>query len=563
MVKLFLLLLMAAMASATGQQNAGTGSIRGRVVDQDTGLPLAGVKVGSRDIGYAVTDSDGRYFLSNVSAGQATVWVQETNGGYLNMTLTPPWRVNVLEGGELTAVDFRTRMDGQISGRVLDVNGEPVQGARVSAVELQYVGSRNDFGTGELTLQRSASTVTDDRGVYHIDNNIFAGRKYWLLAQPAATSSGPLSDAPQDPRSRRQIAIPTYYPGASTVTAASPVTVGSLEHRTNVDIRMLTAQPYCLEATLHSGSTPAPLRFAIESDALPSDGPAILQRAPQSAADGRIRVCDLYRGSFRLFAATGTGPGQIPEYFAFMPLTIGDSDVTGLNVTASPAITVSGDVVWDSTASAPAQTSLRIAPIPRLGVVTPSNAAAIPGTFSTIPMLQMLRYGLGIFPASVSGPTGSVPASLYIKDVTYEGTSLKRQPFQPGSGRLRIVVSDNAATLTIRVNSANGQPAARTAVIVLPSAAQSEADVAAEMVAGWTDANGSFTATRLPPGGYIVFATNAPPTSRTLLPGGQLEIGKTPDNIARLLRVRPQGQRVSVGPQASVEVVLSPVALTN
>ena len=151
-MKVFPIVLLSVMTTSTAVriQEAGTGSISGRIVDMDTGQPLPGARIGNRQTGWAVTEVDGRYILRNVAAGPATVWVQEANGGYTNMTLTPAKRVNVVAGGEVRGVDFRTRLDGQISGRVLDGNGEPIPGIRVSAVELLYGGTRTDFGTGEL-----------------------------------------------------------------------------------------------------------------------------------------------------------------------------------------------------------------------------------------------------------------------------------------------------------------------------------------------------------------------------------------------------------------------------
>ena len=400
--------------------------------------------------------------------------------------------------------------------------------------------------------------MTDDRGVYRMASSIFAGRKYWILAERPRTYESPVSDAPAAPQSRRPVAIPTYYPNAATLAAAAPITVHSLEHRTNVDIRMLTAQPYCLEATLRIGSTPAAIRFAVESDAVPSEalGTPILQRATASGADGRIRLCDLYRGRFQLFLASGPSNAvRLPDYFGSVSINIGDSDVTGLSVEALPPVTVTGEAVWDTAADVSVQSTLRLSPIPRHVLTGPSTALAIPGTFD-IQVLQMFRYGLQLFPPPAS-------SHIYAREVTYDGTSIRRQPFLPGSGTLRIVVGDNAGTLTVRVNTANGQPGRGVAVLVLPVAARDEADLAAAMRAGWTDDNGSFTATGFPPGIYSALATHDPPTNRTLLPDGALDIDKTPDNMSRLLRVRPQGQRVEIGPRASVQVVLSPMALPN
>jgi hypothetical protein len=56
------LLLIVALAQTTPP-----GSISGRVTDADTGEPLAGQEVGSREVGYATTGADGRYVIRDVA----------------------------------------------------------------------------------------------------------------------------------------------------------------------------------------------------------------------------------------------------------------------------------------------------------------------------------------------------------------------------------------------------------------------------------------------------------------------------------------------------------------
>src|SRR5580765_208396 len=212
--------LAALLFSATvlAQAPPATGTISGRVSDADAKLPLAGVQVAvhvnSRETGRVATDADGRYVLRNVPAGPATVMVQETNGGYLSMTLTQPREVVVVAERETSSVDFRTRLDAQISGRVVDDNGEPLQGIRVSVIERTYPDGRNVFETGELSPRVLRTAVTDDRGAYEVRDNIFAGHRYYVVAQQPKRYPNALSDVPADPGSRRPVLVPTYYPNA-------------------------------------------------------------------------------------------------------------------------------------------------------------------------------------------------------------------------------------------------------------------------------------------------------------------------------------------------------------
>jgi len=129
---IFLLLLLAGFGPQT---QTPKGSISGRIIDADTKMPLQGVRVGSQKLGWVPTDAGGRYALRDVAPGDAIVAVLESNGGYLNMTLTPPKTVTVKDGRETSGVDFKVRLDGTISGRVFNENGEPLAGIRVAVVE--------------------------------------------------------------------------------------------------------------------------------------------------------------------------------------------------------------------------------------------------------------------------------------------------------------------------------------------------------------------------------------------------------------------------------------------
>jgi hypothetical protein len=217
------------VSTVLAQSPPTTGTISGRVIDADTKQPLVGVQVGSRETGRVATDADGRYVLRNVAAGPATVWIQETNGGYLNMTLTPPRKVVVAAGRETSNVDFRTRLDAQISGHVIDENGEPLQGIRVSFIERIYPDGRNVFGAAELRPWILRTVVTDDRGAYKLSDNIFAGHRYYVVAQQPKRYPNALSDVPADPESRRRVLVPTYYPNAPTLETASTAVMSIFE----------------------------------------------------------------------------------------------------------------------------------------------------------------------------------------------------------------------------------------------------------------------------------------------------------------------------------------------
>src|SRR6185295_6494405 len=321
-------------------------------------------------------------------------------GGYINMTLTPP-RLAVVNGGQETSgIDFRVRLDARISGRVLNENGEPLQGIRVSVVEQAYGITDSLYAMGELVPRTGRGVTTDDRGVFTFVDNVFAGRRYWILAQPVSRYSSPISDAPADPAGRRRVVAPTYYPNANAIESATSVVLHSLEHRSDIEIRMRSVPSYCVEATLHAGGTPSRMKFGIQNESVPADNLQITgvpSGGGESGDDGKIRVCDLYSGRFRLMAAQPTGSNaELTQYIGALPLTISNADVTGLKLTTSPPVMISGEIAWDSTPpELPFKPDVSVSPSPRPPSLL-NIRPAVPGDFS-FAALPTVPYNLRVF----------------------------------------------------------------------------------------------------------------------------------------------------------------------
>ena len=101
---------------ATAQDPSATGSVSGRVLDADTLTPVNGARVGSRDLGYVLTDREGRYMLRGLKPGRVTFSIP-------HQYTSNPWPdkvVTVLAGSETSGIDFHYRLEAQIIGRVLD-----------------------------------------------------------------------------------------------------------------------------------------------------------------------------------------------------------------------------------------------------------------------------------------------------------------------------------------------------------------------------------------------------------------------------------------------------------
>jgi protocatechuate 3,4-dioxygenase beta subunit len=339
------LVMAVLVAQGAGQT---TGSISGRVFDADTKAPLSNVRVRTQAAS-AMTDSEGRYILSNIPPGKQSVGIED---GSLTTRPTASQTVAVMAGRNISGIDFQARLLAQVSGRVLDAGGNPITGIQVTATRKEYDGyvgrDPQPSRTDELRLSSvNARGLTDDQGRYVIPN-LRAGLQYWIVASNPRRYPNPISDAPSDPQARKPTLATTYYPNANFFETASPILLHSREQRDGVDIRMSSASSYCIEATLTTGGRPAKMRFllveeAVSTPRLPSGN---LPGSFETSDDGKVRLCDLYPGRYQLVAARlDPPPVTAQESIAAAAVTITNKDVQEFVLAAIPRSKISGELI--------------------------------------------------------------------------------------------------------------------------------------------------------------------------------------------------------------------------
>lgn len=532
------------------------GSITGQVVDADTHVSLPGVSVGSRALGWVTTDDTGHYRLTNVPPGLVPVHIQ---GNFTTFSLTPALHVTVQSGKETADVDFEVRLTASISGRVVDESGVPIANAKVLAVHQEYTSSGTpysdgEFASGELTRTFDDSATTNQDGFYTLPM-VRAGLPHRLLAFVPRIYANPVSTVAENRSSRPTLLAATYYPSASTYDSALPVTLYSGQRAENVDIHMPRMKPFCMRAVLRTDDGPAPMFFAVQEHELAQEYEehAVFpwMVSGKTGANGVVRVCDLYPGSFRLVASDQRPANPPRGASAMAPVTVVDADVDIGTVQVKPPITITGEAVWERRATAE-----RSAPTINVNTAPPQlflreRARGCANSVFSVNVMQDKRYSLIV---------RCLPAGAYVKDIVYNGTSIRQGAFVPSTFKppiMQFIVGDDGGSITATVQRDSSKPYRPVWILIAPVNARLPADLAGLLVLGRADENGSFTARGLSPDVYRVLATPNLP-AYIVQNSGEPVVNKTPEGLAKVAAAMPLGQVVTLGPRGGLAVSLTP-----
>src|SRR5215468_3738850 len=221
--------------STKTQKESRAGSIKGRVVGED-GQPMANVPVIATPVGRSAerrpgpsgrgaqtnTDDDGAFEFEALAP--ASYAISASAPGYI----TPPPiedenSLGVYRAGDVANVTLVR--GGVITGKVMNVAGNPLTGVSVNAIR---VGGLDGEADNQLVFQGfGRAWRTDDRGVYRIYGLIPGS---YIVQAGGSRGAGPnlLSPFSED--------APTYYPSSARDSATS-VSVRAGEEISGIDIR--------------------------------------------------------------------------------------------------------------------------------------------------------------------------------------------------------------------------------------------------------------------------------------------------------------------------------------
>jgi hypothetical protein len=221
------------LAYIRGLASAEPGSkVFGKVVQQTHNLkanrfevePLPKVKItleGNNQLREVVTDSEGRYEIKGIAAGTYRVHA-EIPAGFRRDELTIK-----VSGRECVPLDIAARSKGEIAGRVVDVNGKPLDSVPVSLVPADVPVEQI------LSEGKWITTWTDKQGRYWF--NQLAPDRYLLIVNRTEQETSLGSDLLRSlPR--------LFYPGVSDLSGATVIVVGKDDEPRELEFRLPVQQ---------------------------------------------------------------------------------------------------------------------------------------------------------------------------------------------------------------------------------------------------------------------------------------------------------------------------------
>jgi hypothetical protein len=344
------------------------------------------------------------------------------------------------------------------------------------------------------------------------------------------------------PATDRLMAYPTvFYPGARLLPSATSIELAPSEEKGGVDLALQPVPVVRVSGTVISTS-PLDPNFVLRLVPRGSEdlGVGSEQATALVSPSGAFTFLNVPSGSYTIdaglnvtqFTANGimgpTTPGMLGVQFgiasapsapddvglamrrsdvierewAELPIDVDADDVTGLRITLSPSITVSGEIVWDG-------------PPGRLPEVRLEPAAGDPRLFPTRPGLPHVAQQFSItgLRAGEYVIRPSVARGTTVVRIVANGQDVTTRTIDTSSGDIRGVV----VTMTTKATSITGSvrdvtaPDRQMSVIAFPIEKRqwSRYGFTPLTIATTSFVGQRYTLTGLPPGEYFVIAVDA------------------------------------------------------
>jgi hypothetical protein len=462
-------------------------SVEGTVTNSATGEPVKKAwvtlePVTARTNPYATTtDAAGHFLIDEVDAGRFTLMA--SHGRYTQPTSPhggpkPSLAFTLEKGQKMKGIELKLAPEGVISGRILDVDGDPLEGANVECMSVKYE-------RGKRRLVASHRANANELGEFRLPR--LAEGKYIIRA--TYYDQIPVQERPAHAAASGQAAkekyVTTYCPSTMNPSNASPIEVSPGAQIAGITITLMRTRTFSIKGHVNSGSEKSSRNSSVVLWQLEPRVPTPGEVDPQ----GRFQLDGVAPGSYVLFAGDEHSGAR-------MPLEVHDENIEGIEL--SPQL--SGEILVRTIIDG--QGDLKHAP--REFSIT-SRTSADSGTCQPQDDSPCKFPDMG-----GDGPydvlPGGLPENFYVKSARLGEQDVLDTGFEftPGvTGVLTLVLSPNSAQIEGSVTNAKDEPAIGAKITLIPDGSPRSPT---RYKTANTDQSGHFIIKGVAPGEYKMYA---------------------------------------------------------
>lgn len=521
------------IAVAAQQRDAapatGAASVAGTLVAGDTGLPIRTARValtGERlaDPLVTVTDDHGVFAFNGLAPGSYYLWAAKT--GFVTASYgerragssRPGTRLILADRQRLDKLRFALPRAAVISGIVVDEFGEPAHGVALQALRYVTVAGRRTVTSGALG-------ESDDRGMYRISslppgeyavvasfrNPLSSAFRAGVAARDSKASSPPavLHQFRQDVRDASGPSyVDTYYPGTTTMSGATPITLGAGDERSGIDIRMRRVVLSRVSGVVRDADGTVPSAEVRLSSAVSGSGGDYDERVARAARigqDGRFSFEAVSPGQYVLAARHHDPDTRVPSAgrWAQQDISVSGGNIDGITLTLQHGMMVTGVVVPDEGAleSSPAGV-----------VLTPASRFLAESVFLHAAVGDGGRFTMtNVVPGRFKLEFRSASPEWRLASAMFGGRDMAdfQLDVNPGDQLTGVLtVTKKSTELSGVVSNANSQPVRDLTVIIFSAEERFWVPENRRNRPAATDADGRYSFANLPPGAYRLAAVD-------------------------------------------------------
>jgi hypothetical protein len=493
----FLVSLFAILsASASLHAQSSTASVEGKVVNAITGAAVKKAVVTIRNtngqyVQVAPSDASGKFHIDNVQpekyivSADAEGFASTTRGGASQKLIT------VSAAQQVTGVEVAMPPLSIITGKILDEDGEPLDGVNVMALRYTY-------NNGTKILQAVSTVQTDDRGQYRIFD-LWPGR-YYLAASAPSRLVRPM---PAQGAERIHSTVPeegypsVIYPGVADASQTSPHEIKPGADWTGADFKLHKLPAYHIRGNVNgaigaNGAMGAGGgRGMVRAEPChPDPLPVRNFLMPIMGRDGAFDLAGAVPGTYCVEVMEGRGGGIV----AHQLIAVKDADVSDISLTPEASFSLKGTVIVEG----PTPSNMQ-----GLGIVLRSSLAgqqmgAQVGSDLTFHLENLVpgRYTVGL----------NSPPQFYVKSIQYGGQDVSNAIIpnaQPGVSLVFTIATD-PGEIDGTVQSGALESGTPVTLVAVPDDAHAERADLYRVTS--SSAPGTFTLPGLAPGEYKLFA---------------------------------------------------------